>query len=261
MTGDIRIHPGRPYLPHNVRFGDLDHEMLAKLASVEGGTATTSWCDETEIMSWADWVGLQPYDKYSEPGIMRRIGDCMIEFAPSGAYVEDWRFQPSRRGPVFGLQLVDETGLDGRVKPRKGGLVVAGDYAILSIDRRQALPDGIKAQDFVRACSDPLTALEQVLDCSVDYCVKRDAGWQVEVSTDPRRQLQPFGVIACLQAGHTTGEIVEVAAPGERYATRRWRIDSFEPDVEFSLGSETTEASKAWLQSEADTLLAPIGKA
>ncbi len=112
MTGDIRIHPARPQIAADTNLASLDRETLSLLASVEGGVAKTSWAEP--VMSWADWIGFQPYDKYPEPGQMRRIGDCMIEFAPSGAYVEDWRFLPSAPGLLAGLQLISETDDYGR---------------------------------------------------------------------------------------------------------------------------------------------------
>ena len=39
---------------------------------------------------------------------MRRVGECCLEFAPSGAYVEDWRMQPGTAGLAASLVLLAE---------------------------------------------------------------------------------------------------------------------------------------------------------
>ncbi len=61
-TGDIRIHPGRPKITASDRLEDMDRATLEILASVEGGVAETAWADG--VMSWDNWIGLQPYNKY-----------------------------------------------------------------------------------------------------------------------------------------------------------------------------------------------------
>jgi hypothetical protein len=64
----------------------------------------------------------------------------MIEFAPSGAYVEDWRFEAPTGSRRVALRLVGQHAGDGRITPRAGGLVIVGDLAILSLGRTRPLP-------------------------------------------------------------------------------------------------------------------------
>jgi hypothetical protein len=252
MTGDLRIHPARPKLQMGDQLEDLDLQSLVWLASVEGGTASTSCVDG--VMSWADWTGFQPYDKYPESGVMRRIGDCMIEFAPSGIYVEDWRFQQSGPGLLAGLELIRETSTDGRTYPRKGGFVIAGDHAILSLARRSELPAGTRAQDFVRHAVDPVAALGQV----VDYIVKQHDRRVVTVSTDPRREGSAHTLLDCLSFGETADQLIEHVADDSGVRSRLWRIDSLELGHEFSQQSAAPDESLNWLRREADTLLDPL---
>ncbi len=256
MTGDLRIHPARPKLLMTDRLEDLDHQSLVWLASVEGGTATTSWSDG--VMSWADWIGFQPYDKYPESGLMRRIGDCMIEFAPTGIYVEDWRFQDSQSGPLAGLRLVSETATDGRTYPRSGGLVIAGDHAVLSLARTSELPEGTRAQDFVSQAADPVAALRQVFDCSVDYTVKQGDRRVTAVSTDPRQEGLACTLLERLNFGSEADLLVEHVTGENGVLSRLWRIDSLELAHEFTHQTEAPEESLKWLQREADTLLSPL---
>ena len=256
MTGDLRIHPARPKLRVSDRLEDLDLKSLVWLASVEGGTAATSWSDG--VMSWADWIGFQPYDKYPEPGLMQRIGDCMIEFAPSGMYVEDWRFQDSRPGPLAGLRLVSETAADGLQYARSGGFVITGDHVILAMARRQELPDGTRAQDFVEQAADPVAALRRVLDCTVDYSIRHGARRIISVSTDPRREGSECKLLESLTFGASANLLVEKVTGEEGVRSRLWRIDSLESAHEFGRSTSAPDDGLAWLQREADTLLNPI---
>jgi hypothetical protein len=256
MTGDIRVNPSRPAVPAGTKLSSLDHETLIRLASVEGGVATTSWNEP--VMSWADWIGFQPYDKYPEPGLMRRIGDCMIEFAPSGAYVEDWRFLPSAPGLLAGLRLEAEIDHAGKEHRRQGGLVIAGDHAIRALARRDELPPGTRAQDFVRTSDDPVAALERVFDCTADYAVLNAGNWTVEVSTDPRREQTSISLLGPLLDSGRPGLLIE-AVPGDPQLSRRvWRIDSLEAGRRFPSSTQLAPSARSWLDREADTLLLPL---
>ncbi len=255
MTGDIRIHQDRPELANSHTLQSLDLDTLVALASVEGGVATTAWCDG--LMSWSDWIGFQPYDKYPEPGQLRRVGDCMVEFAPSGIYVEDWRFQPSESGLLAGLSLLREVDNKGVERSRRGGLVIAGDHAILSIARRDELPEGTRAQDFVRASKDPAAALRQVFDCTVDYAVRAGGAFEIALSTDPRREGQSLAVASGFSQTGTPGVLQQRISDHPDVQARFWRIDSLETDVEFSLATDAAPDRLAWLAREADTLIQP----
>lgn len=256
MTGDIRIHPGRPNIAAGTSLATLDRETLSWLASVEGGIASTSWADP--VMSWADWIGFQPYDKYPEPGQMRRIGDCMIEFAPSGAYVEDWRFLPSTPGLLAGLRLVSETDTKDDTYPRTGGLVVAGDHAIRTLGRYQELPDGTRCQDFVANSSDAASALERVFQCVTDYMIREDDRWRIAASTDPRREGSLTPLTGPLSPGPEPGTLLEAIYDEPGVAQRLWRIDSLEANVVFAQATPLAADRLAWLHREADTLIDPL---
>ena len=56
--------------------------------------------------------------KFPELGEMRRVGECCLEFAPSGAYVEDWRMQPGTAGLAASLVLLAEVRSAPLLPPR-----------------------------------------------------------------------------------------------------------------------------------------------
>ena len=256
MTGDIRIHPGRPHITPETSFATLNRETLSLLASVEGGVATTSW--SAPVMSWANWIGFQPYDKYPEPGVMHRIGDCMIEFAPSGADVEDWRFLPSAPGVLAGLRLESETDTKSDTYARSGGLVVAGDHAIRTLARTHELPEGTRCQDVVANSSDPASALERVFQCTTDYLFRDGDLWCIAASTDPRREGLIASLTGPLAIGREPGTLIETVTDTPSIAQRLWRIDSLEANVTFSQSTAVAPDRLAWLEREADTLIDPL---
>jgi hypothetical protein len=109
LTFDLRVNPRRRDL-------------------AEGGLAATRW--DGGLMSWSDWISFQPHGRWPEPGKLTRVGDCLIEFAPSGAYVEDWRWRSRGEALLVGLRLVQERALRaGTLRPASGGLVVCGSDA------------------------------------------------------------------------------------------------------------------------------------
>lgn len=256
MSGDIRVHPQRPALTKSSKLADLSLGEMVLLASVEGGVAATSWADG--VMGWNDWIGFQVYDKYPEPGLMQRIGDCMIEFAPSGIYVEDWRFQPSNPGVLAGLHLVSETGHGGETVARRGGLVVAGDHAICSLARRNELPDGVRAQDYVRASSTPAAALEHVFECCVSYASRANGAFRIALSTDPRCEGTTADFTDDFAIAPQANHVVQKISDDPAVASRLWQIDSLEGSVVFPLATEVAADRLAWLQTESDSLVDPV---
>ena len=248
-------HSARPKLQPTDRLEDLDRDTLILLASVEGGVATTTWADG--VMSWADWIGFQPYDKYPENGLIRRVGECMIEVAPSRIYIEDWRFQPSAPGLLAGLRLIAEVDALGVERPRAGGLVIAGDHAFCSVARVAELPYGTRAQDFVRQSHDPVRALRQVFGCTVDYAVKSNGAFNVISSTDPRRETMIVNLTSDFSTTPLLGVLSQRVGENSNVTARLWRIDSLENNVAFPLATQAPLDKLAWLEAEADTLVDP----
>ncbi len=259
MTGDIRINPLRPAMAASDRLGDLDLESLIQLASVEGGIAATAWADG--VMSWSNWVGFQPYDKYPEPGQLQRIGDCMIEFAPSAIYVEDWRFQPSAPGTLAALTLLAEIDHSGVERPRHGGLVIAGDHAIQSIARRDEFSSGTRCQDVVRHSATPIDAINRIMDCTVDYGRRDGPQFAIEASTDPRREGTRATFLDGFRQTKQAKVVEQTVTDCDGVASRMWKIESFERDVVFSQSTTVAADRIEWLEQEADTLVIPAATA
>lgn len=234
LTGDIRIAAGRADVSHRGGLGDCTIPELDSLLHAEGGVAETSWADG--LMSWDNWVAFQPYDKWPEPGALSRVGACLIEFAPSGAYVEDWRLQPGSDGLLVGLRLETENG-----RSRDGGLVIAGRHAILSLGRRAPLPAETPAPVQFRATDDPYALAAAAFDAITWYA--QDG--VVVASTDPFAHGDTLDL-----------EGFEAAEPGYLIQTltsggvRRWRIDTLLADQAIASPTAADPAGAAWIAEE-----------
>jgi hypothetical protein len=244
LTGDIRIPPGRPDVRHRSGLGDCTAAELAALARSEGGVAQTAWSDGR--MRWDNWAAFQPYDKWPEPGELRRAGASLIEFAPSGIYVEDWRMQPGAGGLLAGLRLTHEAGADGRRSPRDGGLVIAGEHAIFALARRRPLPDDGPAQDQIAAAADPRALAEAAFDAEASYA---RAG-RIILSTNPFREGEALAL-----DGFSPGPEPDVLVQRVGALERWWRIDTLLDGHEAAFATPAEPAALAWLEREAATLL------
>lgn len=64
-----------------------DHsDAICAMSDLEGWYAHTCW--ENNLLSWCNGASYQLHNRWPEPAQLRRVGNCMVEFAPSGAYVE-----------------------------------------------------------------------------------------------------------------------------------------------------------------------------
>lgn len=139
----------------------------------QGWIGNTLWDQATEQLSWTIDRSYQPHNQWPEPASLSFIGNCVLEFAPSGAYVEDWR-QQSSRGTLLGLRLssmVDET--TGQTFPMEGGLILAGEHAAYAQSRLPVLDNALQGT----------ASLEQALTEGI--VTERDIeSYEVSVATD-----------------------------------------------------------------------------
>jgi hypothetical protein len=243
LTGDIRVPGSRPDVRRRQSLLACTREELAALAQAEGGVADTHWTEP--FMRWSGWDAFQPYDKWPEPGELRRVGHSLIEWAPSGAYVEDWRLQPGSSGLRVGLRLLRENG-----RPRGGGIVVAGDHAILTLARREPLTDSRPLSAQVADAGDVLGCARRVFDAVTHYC-RHSAGWgwTVALSTDPFAEgcaLTPFD-------GFEVGPEPGLLTQRNDGVERVWRVDTLMVDGLAEVETPVSADGRRWLASVAGT--------
>lgn len=241
LTGDFRAPAWRPGTEGRSGLGDFSPDELRDLACAEGGVAQTGWSGDR--MRWGDWCSFQPYDKWPEPGRLERIGTCLIEWAPSGIYVEDWRLLPGSAGTCAGLRLISET-VAGVERARDGGLVRCGDHLILTLGRREPLEEGAPAHTQLGL------GLGRVFDGVVAYARADGGCWRVGLSTD---RFLEGALLEDLGSFERSGEDEILQVSGE--TVRRWRIDTLLPDLQVTASTPATAEGLAWLEREGGVLL------
>jgi hypothetical protein len=241
LTADLRLPP-RALDPR----GDA--------AGIEGGLARTRW--DGRAMHWSEWTSFQTHDRWPEPGVLFRVGDCLIERAPSGAYVEDWRLQPSEDGPLVGLRLIEEREVPGgAVRHRGGGLVVCGRHAALVLGRPAPLPVAGTVADLVAAHGRDPALMRALFAFEASYGTGAAGAFTVAASTNPLRE---GGTLFDLDGFSYEQDLVvhRTRAEDGTPVDRRFTVDTLEADVAFPLDTEATSEARQWLAREGPTLLA-----
>jgi hypothetical protein len=194
-VGDIRIPATRPNLSARTGLADCSKDELLALAEQDCFCGITLFDSNAQPFPTASWpkesylFRFQPVITFPEPGWMEWLeeGTCMIERAPSGAYVEDWRLQPGSQS--FGAHLTQ------RDAPSLTCLYVAGDHAIFARNRSEALPTDKTLLELAREADYDHRRLQELLDCEFSYARRAQPGgdYVIEVSTFPWREGQPLG--------------------------------------------------------------------
>jgi hypothetical protein len=255
LSADFRFPPDRVRRKGRSALDEFSFDDLLRLTANEGGLARTHWNGSN--MTWFDWEAFQTHDKWAEPGELRRVGDCVIEFAPSAAYVEDWRVAPSAAGPLIGLRLVAETNLEsGEVLHRGGGLIVCGDHAALVRGRASDLPPG-RLTDTVGGMSRE-AAMRTILSFDASYATRTTEGapFLVRLSTNPLRE----GEVLFSDDGFSgeAGRIYQRTTEGGVSIQREFTVDTFISHTEFPRSTSCSGEGVEWLNREANTLLACV---
>lgn len=251
FTIDLRLADGPP-LPIKT-LADYTAEQLRVLANNEGWMADSLWADG--LLSWRGGVSLQLHNRWPEPAQLSRIGNCMIEFAPSGAYVEDWRLQASR-GPLIGLRLIDERDADtGEVLHQGGGLILCGEQFGWVQGRAQALDH---AQAGLRECAEQAqgdgSTLAALFACETSLAMVDERGdYRVMLSTLPARIGQPLSLegFERLENGHLRQFLDRSDG---RSVVRHFSIDTLEPEWRAEPATPWTPEAQDWFGAEQETL-------
>lgn len=135
-------------------------------------SATASWHTR------GHGVNFQPVSAFPEPGLMTWNDDAtvMIERAPSGAYVEEWRLVPCSRDPLTAKQSGD------------GVIYRAGPVAVFVRDRTAPVPRLARLPDLLREHEADRSTIEALLDCEFSVAELRDHRWTITASTLPWRE-------------------------------------------------------------------------
>lgn len=256
FTIDLRLPLKDRQAPARALADYSTHE-LQTLANYEGWEALCDW--DGEALSWHTETSLQVHNRWPEPALLKRIGNCMVEFAPSGAYVEDWRLQPSRPGALIGLRLLEERDLNTHcVRHRGGGLIVCGDHAALVLGRAEpidALETGASLRTLAAQAIGDAQRLAPLFDFETSVASGSLAqGFAISLSTRPARLQQSLlpldGFEFLAERQLVSQHLIIDGVPCERL----FSIDTLEPQVHFEQSTGFTPDAQAWFERESQTL-------
>jgi hypothetical protein len=186
---DLRIPAGRIDLSHRECLQDCTIDELIALAHQQSSGGICELNDGRA--RWRGGLRFHAFDAWPEAGDLRRVGSCLIEFAESGTYVEDWRLQDDSGGPFISCELVAERDPASNTTLRNNGLLVrAGRHAVLIRDRAVALPRQAPLAELVLDYRRDKSMLVQLLDleCSYARCSGADNEFVIYRSTLPFRE-------------------------------------------------------------------------
>lgn len=212
----------------------------------QGWTGDTLWDDRKQQMSWAIKRSYQPRDQWPEPASFGFIGNSILEYAPSGAYVEDWR-QQADEGPLLGLRLTTlRHQASGRNFAMKGGFVLAGPHAAFALSRLPEVEDALRhAATLEQAMIDGIVSEEQIESHEVSVALD---GAAITHSTRPQRLGQPIarGDFAITPAGDV---IMHTAIDGAS-CSLHFTVDVYLPAFTFAAITPSTAEALDWMQRE-----------
>lgn len=224
----------------------LPDGALTPAADRQGWIGDTLWDESAQRMSWRVARSYQPGNQWPEPAEFRFIGNSVLEFAPSGAYVEDWR-QQSTGGPLLGLRLLDM--LDeatGRTSIMDGGLIVAGEHTAFARSRRPEIDERIgRGASLAAALAAGAVSEGEVESYEVSVAPQ---GETVAYSTRPDRRGAPIvpGSLAIECDGSITLRQIVDGAP----CRLRFAVDLCQHAVTFDRQTPATPAARDWMELE-----------
>lgn len=216
------------------------------LTDRQGWVGATSWDDASRRLSWQIDRSYQPRIQWPEPAELAFIGNCVLEFAPSGAYVEDWR-QQSSSGPFLGLRLVSLCYLEtGQIVPMDGGLVLAGEHAAFAQSRLpkvDAALQGVTTLD--SALAEGLVTEAEVASYEVSVAI---GGRSVTYSTQPERIGEELAQGEFEIRGD--GMVEQQRTIDGAACSLCYEVDVFEPDFTFNMQTSSTAEALDWMEQE-----------
>ncbi len=261
---DLRLPIATEQLDGDSALSTITAQQLAVLAQYQGWCCPSVWDEERQQLSWLAGSSLQLHTQWPEPGILKRVGNCMMEFCPSDMYIEDWRLQNTQDGPLVGMYLQQEYNPHtGQQYHAGGGLIINGEFAALVVGRPQQDEDWCTAQQNpLPQTLDQLASLyaqqpehlAKLFNCETSVAHGNlQKGYQILMSTQPARQQQPLldmDGFEYLGNGQVKQYFTQDGEPHERL----FRIDVIRQQFSYANSTATTATAQDWYAKESDWL-------
>ena len=212
----------------------------------QGWVGDTLWDAPAQQLSWTIRRSYQPRNQWPEPATLSFIGNSVLEFAPSGAYVEDWRQQTSS-GPLLGLRLLSLFNeATGQTHAMDGGLIIAGNHAAYAQSRFPAVDATLNdSGDLAKAWADGLVTEQDI--ASYEVSVASD-GQTITHSTRPERVGQ--AILAGDFGIEPDGSVILAKAIDGSPCRLRFAVDLNIADFVFDNSTPSTTGALEWAERE-----------
>ena len=229
----------------------LSDPVATPISERQGWIGDTLWDSENELLSWHIQQSYQTRIQWPEPAKLFPIGNSVLEFSPSGGYVEDWR-QQSSSGLFCGLRLYQAEHVVTQEKfTMDGGLIIAGEHLAYAQSR---LPH---VQEQLKGISNLATALkqQQLDEAAVEsYQVSIALNGQI-IQFSTQSHLLNTGLHLDDFEIDALGNITQIRPmEGENYRLY-FSLDVYQPEVQFDQQTSTTASTQQWLAQEQSHLL------
>ena len=216
------------------------------LTDRQGWIGTTMWDAQAELLSWDVRLGYQPRIQWPEPAKLYPIGNSILEFAPSHAYVEDWR-QQSNSGILLGLRLVERRDeRNGARHDMDGGLIVAGEHVAYVLSRPPAEEVALQGKtDLALALARGAVSAEGIESYEVSIAI---GGTRITCSTQRGKVGQQLDLDGF--AIELDGRVSQVRWVAGVPCTLLFEVDVFAPYHAFGRQTDCTAQARQWMSRE-----------
>jgi hypothetical protein len=220
--GDIRIPIDRPQGLAHRSLRELSKREAIALSHQQGFAGITQV--EGNTCQWHRHIDYQPPNGSRDVGLLAWEQETLIELGVDAAYREEWERLDD--GSAGCIALVLKPDKNSAFSSRwQGCFVAVGDYFVSILDWRTALPNADSLASLLGSDQDH-TRSSSYLNCEISFG-RRSAGripWEIERSTFPWREGQPFWNPIDLAVNQTQGEILQTIHGGAAQRTDRWTI-------------------------------------
>lgn len=211
----------------------------------QGWIGNTLWDEKNQLLSWQIEQSYQPRTQWPEPAKLYPMGNCILEFAPSGAYVEDWR-QQATTGLFLGLRLKKVEHIATQQQyPMDGGLIICGQHMAMVHSRLPEIQQKFEQISDLRDAeqqhinNDEMSSYEVSIALDSEEIIystlSQRIGCHIELN---RFELLPNGQLRQQKLLHGTEYFFY------------YELDFYSPNFQFINQSPTTTEAHVWARQE-----------
>ncbi len=229
----------------------LKHVSRTPLNERQGWIAHTCWDQTHELLSWKMISSYQNHIQWPEPAKLHAVGNCILEFSPSNAYVEDWR-QQAGRGPFLGLILKEAVHVNsGQRIAMNGGLIICAEYIAYAQSRlseqQSAVESSAEMNNLYRAESEMIDAdLAQAIEAyevSISLSDQEIAYSTQNSRAGQKLRLDGFSIV-------NDQMLRQSKFIGDEPYDLLFEVDTWQKDYLFQRFTSTAAESEQWFANE-----------